>query len=59
MEKAVGNVTRNQNAFNTQIDPGKRQMGKVDAPIFFALVDVQLKHKAVDTNLFTKKTFVL
>jgi hypothetical protein len=58
-DKAVRNMTQNQNAFNTQIDPSEREIGKVDAPILFAFVDVRLKHEPLDSVPFTKIIFVV
>ncbi len=40
-------VTRNENALDAEIDPGSRQIGKVDPPFFFPLVGVRFENETI------------
>lgn len=44
-KEGVGNVSRDENAFDAQINPCSGKIGKRHAPVFLAFVDVRLEQK--------------
>ena len=48
-KERVRDVTRNENAFDAQINPGSREIGKIDPPFLFPLVGVRLENEMVNT----------
>ena len=47
-EKRMREVTRNKNALDAEIDPGSRQIGKVDPPFFFPFVGVRYENETIN-----------
>ena len=52
-------VTRNENALDTEIDPGSRQIRKVDPPFFFPLVGVRFENKAINPIQLSQITLMI
>ncbi len=47
-EKRMRDVTRNENALDAEINPGSRQIEKVDPPFFFPLVGVRFENEMIN-----------
>ncbi len=56
-KEGVGNVSRDENAFDAQINPCSGKIGKRYAPVFLAFVDVRLERKTVDAIPLTEIPF--
>jgi hypothetical protein len=54
-----GEPERHENTLNTKIDPVMGEIGEVDPPIFFALIDMRFEDKVVDTIRLSKETLVI
>ena len=48
MEKKMRDVTKNENALDTEINLGSMQIGKVDPPFFFPLVGMRFENKTIN-----------
>ena len=58
-EKRMRDVTRNENALDTEIDPGSRQIWKVDPPFFFPLVGVRFENEAINPIQLSQITLMI
>ncbi len=58
-KEGVGNVSRDENAFDAQINPCSGKIGKRHAPVFLAFVDVRLVRKTVDAIPLTEIPFMV
>ena len=47
-EKKMRDMTRNENALDTEINLGSMQIGKVDPPFFFPLVGVRFENEMIN-----------
>ncbi len=52
-------MTRDENAFDAQINPYSGKIGKRHAPVFLAFVDVRLERKTVDAIPLTEIPFMV
>ncbi len=52
-------VAGNKNTLATKVDPVMGEIGEVDPPIFFALIDMRFEDKAVDTIPLSKESLVI
>ena len=47
-------MTRDKNTLDTHINPGDRQIGKIDPPVFFAFIDMRLENETENAIAFPK-----
>ena len=51
-KERVRNMARDQEAFDTQINPSGREIREVDPPFFLAFISVRLETKTINTVSF-------
>jgi hypothetical protein len=52
-------VTRNKNSLDAKINPGSRQIWKIDPPFFFPLVGMRLEDKTVNAIQLPQKPLMI
>ncbi len=52
-------VTGDKNALDTKINPGSRQIWKIDPPFFFPLIGVRLEYKRVNAIRLPQKPLMI
>ena len=52
-------MSRDKNTFDTYINPGDRQIRKIDPPVFVAFIDVRFENETENATAFPEVAFMV